>query len=573
MNLSQERERELERAIDVLTNHLANKSYQAVIDKGITCINEFAEVESHLHLAKINSMIGYAFYSVNSFEDSIRYFEKSILVYESLESTPWVEVMQVVNSLTSLYRLKGHYLNAFIQVKKSIDISEEHGFINSTGYNNLGTIFRNVGKLNEAMFCFQIAWDRECTNDTPNNRKILKYKNNLGGVLSELNRKKEAKRIFLDQVKEGLIIDVETKLVVLRELGSIFFEEGKVKTALFYLENARKQALDNVNLIHYSSISLKLSEVYAAVRNSRKELETLYEAYIHSKKYNYPYLESSLQNLISFYVRKGNYKKSIKFQKELLRYKHGRFNNTKFYKIQAEFDSQRLDYLLEKEYKYRKKLEKKNRRLSKLHAMNTRLNYRIELLHKQLQPVFIFNTLQDIQRMAMLGDKMAASDHIAQFATLMRLVLQYARREKIHVLESVDLLKRYLQLDISRQGKKVECTIDCGSIESDEMDFFVPPFFISSLVLDWLRQTDLPDKGEINIAIKPCKEGFELTCDINRNDLAYKLNLDEPQSAYWYDECKQAYWLSYANLEHFTASINVQANVPTQAYLALRIAG
>lgn len=572
MNLSQERERELERAIDVLTNHLANKSYQAVIDKGITCINEFEEVESHLHLAKINSMIGYAFYNLNKLDEAIRFYEWSVKIYGKIQSNESQEIIQIKNSLSTLYRLRGKYLLAFRSVQESIQISERNQHHNATGYNNLGIIYNDLGKQEMAIFCFKRAIELAQNSEQPNPISINTYLNNLCNSYLSIGKIGKAAGLFrkvLNDKNSNKFIEMQA----LKGLGLIYFKKKLFAKAQKNLEKALELCESTNNLLYSVHVLEGLTDVYYSQKKELKYEASLMRFCSVAQKFNVAKYKVALEKIINFYLSLNQFEKAIEYKRQLIDLKNSRVNNKDLYQIQIEFEISRLRFLLEKEYKYRKKLEKKNRRLSKLHAMNTRLNYRIELLHKQLQPAFIFNTLQDIQRMAMLGDKMAASDHIAQFATLMRLVLQYARREKIHVLESVDLLKRYLQLDISRQGKKVECTVDCGSIETDEMDFFVPPFFISSLVLDWLRQTDLPDKGEINIAIKPCKEGFELTCDINRNDLAYKLNLDEPQSAYWYDERKQAYWLSYANLEHFTASINVQANVPTQAYLALRIAG
>lgn len=124
------------------------------------------------------------------------------------------------------------------------------------------------------------------------------------------------------------------------------------------------------------------------------------------------------------------------------------------------------------------------------------------LLRAQLNPHFLFNCLNSIQRLYIDGKTAQANDFIADFAQLMRDILEKTSRTTIPLYEEIDFIEAYLSLEKRRLGDKFEYEI----IMNDEVknaDFSVPSFIVQPLVENALLHGVLPknQKGKIEISV------------------------------------------------------------------------
>lgn len=124
------------------------------------------------------------------------------------------------------------------------------------------------------------------------------------------------------------------------------------------------------------------------------------------------------------------------------------------------------------------------------------------LLRAQLNPHFLFNCLNSIQRLYIDGKTAQANDFIADFAQLMRDILEKTSRTTIPLYEEIDFIEAYLSLEKRRLGDKFEYEI----IMDDEVknaDFSVPSFIVQPLVENALLHGVLPknQKGKIEISV------------------------------------------------------------------------
>jgi Histidine kinase len=124
------------------------------------------------------------------------------------------------------------------------------------------------------------------------------------------------------------------------------------------------------------------------------------------------------------------------------------------------------------------------------------------LLRAQLNPHFLFNCLNSIQRLYIDGKTAQANDFIADFAQLMRDILEKTSRTTIPLYEEMDFIEAYLSLEKRRLGDKFEYEI----IMTDEIknaDFVVPSFIVQPLVENALLHGVLPknQKGKIEISV------------------------------------------------------------------------
>jgi LytS/YehU family sensor histidine kinase len=123
------------------------------------------------------------------------------------------------------------------------------------------------------------------------------------------------------------------------------------------------------------------------------------------------------------------------------------------------------------------------------------------LLRAQLNPHFLFNSLNSIQRLYVEGKTHLANDFIADFAQLMRDILEKTGRTKIQVYEEMDFIEAYLSLEKRRLGDKFDYEI----LLRDEIrngDYNIPSFIVQPLVENALLHGILPKNERGKIVVK-----------------------------------------------------------------------
>jgi hypothetical protein len=105
------------------------------------------------------------------------------------------------------------------------------------------------------------------------------------------------------------------------------------------------------------------------------------------------------------------------------------------------------------------------RRLSEREAEAARLsaelaNARLEALHRQLEPHFLFNTLHGISGLVRDGQRDAAIDMIAGLSDLLRHVLDRGERQLVPLADELSFVERYIDLQTMRFGERLRMSID-----------------------------------------------------------------------------------------------------------------
>lgn len=162
------------------------------------------------------------------------------------------------------------------------------------------------------------------------------------------------------------------------------------------------------------------------------------------------------------------------------------------------------------------------RRQQKLKQQKKAAELEHRVLRTQMNPHFIFNALNSIQRVYVEGDTDKANDFMADFAHLMRKVLENSGSTKISVQEEVDTLRLYLELEKLRSKDRFNYTI---SVSEDiaAFDVQIPPLIIQPFVENaiWHGILPLTDRiGEITISIQR-HSGTELMISIADNGVGF----------------------------------------------------
>lgn len=175
--------------------------------------------------------------------------------------------------------------------------------------------------------------------------------------------------------------------------------------------------------------------------------------------------------------------------------------------------------------------------------MTDLLTYRQQALTMQMNPHFIFNSLNSIQSFIMTEEKKPATKYISKFARLMRRSLENSRNEFILLSEETEVLNLYLELECLRFKNLFSFRIETDPlIDPDKTlipSMLIQPFVENCVKHAFIGPTEI--QGEISIIIK--KENEMLICEIEDNGIGIEASL-----------------LAHSKGGHISAGLNITEN-------------
>ncbi len=182
---------------------------------------------------------------------------------------------------------------------------------------------------------------------------------------------------------------------------------------------------------------------------------------------------------------------------------------------------------------FRKRIEQIRKRQKEDEELQKRITESEQLaLKSQMNPHFIFNSLNSIQQYVIDRDMKGANSFISGFSKLMRQTLDFSSKEKITVPEEIAYLKNYLELERMRMESKFDFTITVDTVLPSS-ELYLPPLMLQPYVENALRHgvRYLRDKsGHIHLSFIERDEVLECIIEDNGigRDKAAKLKAVNP---------------------------------------------
>jgi len=156
---------------------------------------------------------------------------------------------------------------------------------------------------------------------------------------------------------------------------------------------------------------------------------------------------------------------------------------------------------------------------------------KVELEHKvlraQMNPHFIFNSLNSIQRIFIEGDEDAANDYISDFGKLLRIIMENSGKNTVSIKDEIDTLKLYLDIEMIRLDGKIDYQFELDP-NLDLLNNFIPPLVIQPFVENAIWHGILPKeddvKGKVLIEIKRYSDTL-IQCSIIDNGIGISKSL------------------------------------------------
>src|SRR6185312_2949168 len=105
----------------------------------------------------------------------------------------------------------------------------------------------------------------------------------------------------------------------------------------------------------------------------------------------------------------------------------------------------------------------------------------MQVLRSQMNPHFIFNSLNGIENFILQNDKRQASEYLNKFASLIRIILSNSRKEGVAFIDDMETLQLYIDLELLRFNNKF-CYLKNIDPALTEFDYRVPPLLIQPFV-------------------------------------------------------------------------------------------
>lgn len=143
---------------------------------------------------------------------------------------------------------------------------------------------------------------------------------------------------------------------------------------------------------------------------------------------------------------------------------------------------------------------------------------KLTALRSQMNPHFIFNSLNAIQDLILQQKTVESYDYVVLFSDLVRNALHYSNQEFIPIHKEIEFLDTYLQLEKLRFKDEFDYFIHYD--RSDEID--VPSLLIQPFAENALLHGLLHKEGKKELSVKFIFDKQQLTCIIEDNGIGRK---------------------------------------------------
>ena len=137
-------------------------------------------------------------------------------------------------------------------------------------------------------------------------------------------------------------------------------------------------------------------------------------------------------------------------------------------------------------------------------------------LRAQMNPHFIHNCLNAINRFILNQENDAATHYLTKFSRLIREVLNHSREEQIPLADELKTIERYLEMESLRFSDQFKYEIQVDKKVVPEQTN-IPPMLIQPFVENAIYHGLLPKKGERKVTIAVSREQEQLKIIVTDN--------------------------------------------------------
>ncbi len=439
------------------------------------------------------NMLGVIYSRMDAIKSALDYYQEALALAESVKNRSQGIKRSInvsLNGIGNIYRKLGRYTLAIEKFSESLKLEEDLG--NKLGlainHQNIGECYEAQDKLEEALENFQISLTYNNQINSERGRIICKY--SIAHVYVHMRKNEEAQHILETTLKKARQLG-DQKIIseVLINLGVALLEQKKYKEADIRLKESLKIAQE-----------YKLPE---QIIDACKPLSRLWERQgVYKKAFQYyqqaKSLESEITNTFNLsYVndltsryeaeKRTNVLQALSTENELYKTKLRKNQTTLLIGGFALALLAGIFYILYRQYQL-----KNDKKLLTLEQT---------MLRSQMNPHFLFNSLNSIKLYIINNEKKNAVHYLNKFSKLVRKILEASSLKEISLADELETVELYMNIENIRFSDEINFNV---SID-DNID--VHTVKIPSLILQPFLENALwhglsSKEGEKNIDLQ-----------------------------------------------------------------------
>ncbi|HLA56322.1 MAG TPA: histidine kinase [Flavobacterium sp.] len=452
---------------------------------------------------------------INENEKAISCLFSALKFYETDKKEYQDGIIYVQSSLATIYENQGRHDESIKYNEKVIRYFDHKRNMTAEDNSRKGLAFSNCGSSYFEMKKYPEAMDNY-------NKALLLFKKieqplYINIVLARMARVKMRESKFDDAeafLKEALA-GADSDLAIANtyiKLGELFYLKKDMEKADYYLTRGLSLSKKEKNLELQTQAAELLFKVSIANKNFKKALDThlFYDRLIDSGK-----IETSRNALAQQEIRYAFEKKELNYKLDTAQ-KNATKNNWLI------FLSSALLLVLSGSYFYYR-----NNRQKQAIAVLEKNQIKQKLLITQMNPHFIFNSIENIQGLIYDKQNDAAVDYLNKFSALTRQILEHSNENYISLSEELDMIKNYLSIQQLLHNNKFDFKITIDDT-IDTHAIFLPPMLTQPFIENAIKH-GLSNKithGEIGIRFyfEEAKLFFEVSDNGKGFDAQQKAN-------------------------------------------------
>ena len=462
---------------------------------------------------------------IGNYSESLEYYHKYLQLADSLNVLE--NVANVYNNLGILHSMMKEPEKSMDYYSKALtlfkELGLEGGVKNVTV--NIGVYHTNKKEYRKALerFIEGLKYDEKTGN------KMLACISHANIANSYINLKEYDKAF--EHLVSGLIIAEnmslkQEKANILYNLASLKLEQGELKVASEYSKK-NIAAANNIDSYDLKKQAHKMaSEIYKASDKYQEALDEymLYEQYDDSL-----FSENKLEEMERQKVQQDVFVKDMEIEQQDLELELLNTRVSSERKLRWAFAITILLlivllFLIYKRYTTKNRinalLTSKNNLISQqkeeIEIINAELEKR--MLRAQMNPHFIFNSLNSIQHLITNDDKQSALKYLTKFSSLLRQVLESSINLNVVLAEEIKLLRIYIELEALRfdEDFDYEITID----ESlDPYQHEVPVLLVQPYIENAIIHGLMPKSSDRKLEVTFGENDDYVQCEILDNGI------------------------------------------------------
>jgi len=292
----------------------------------------------------------------------------------------------------------------------------------------------------------------------------------------------------------------------LGNLGTIYRDLGHNERSLQFYKKGIQAAMKDNDLYELWWIHRDMSEMYL----KSGDTSGAFRNYVLFKKYSDAYNKGvTSQGLADARLRYEADTHNKEVELLSLRLKNNRLLNYGFAGLIVLLSFIGLMIFRESRLKNKRRISEMNRKISEITQAN---------LRQQMNPHFIFNTLNSIQYYMYQHDKISTNNYLTKFSSLMRKVLDNSQHTSVPLSDELSALNLYLELEAIRFRDKFDYRIKIDE-DIDPLMYKVPTMLIQPYVENSIIHGLIPKEGKGTVSIDLKLQNNSILCTIEDNGI------------------------------------------------------